>query len=145
MLIVLLLSAIVAGLGFMVLLIVNLQFSRIEEHRQEKTQIILLKRELSILMYASDSILWDNEYATLSAYKSGDLTQALSFTESGVVKESDTLSLMVKNVNAFSEGKKTENENIDALWIEVGVSNRTIPIFISKRRPATTRSDFIWD
>lgn len=145
MLIVLLISAIIAALGFMTLRIVNLQFNRINEARNNKNQIILLKRELALAMQSSDSLIWDVETRELSAYNKDQETNHWEFTEANIIKDEDTINLKTKEVKVFSEGKEAKDSNIDALWLEIGVKDNTIPIFISKRRPVATRSDFTWD
>ncbi|TVZ52262.1 type II secretion system protein J [Dokdonia sp. Hel_I_53] len=145
MLVVLVISAIIASIGFMTLRIVNLQFDRINNLRTEKNRILLLKREINVSFQSTDSVVWDSDLRKLSAYNNGEIMKFWEFKTTAINKIDDTIPLPIKTIYPYSEGKDIINGNIDALWLEFGLSKSTIPIFISKRRPVIDRSDFKWD
>lgn len=136
MLVVLLLTALVVGMAFSVLRLVQVQMSGISSNYANNTEVQLLKQSLWVDFNQHDRIWYDQGNKELLLTNEMDEAR-YQFLEEMVVKERDTFFVEIKELSPYFNGVAILGGEIDALDLYLG-NGQTRRLFLFKRNSATS-------
>lgn len=133
LLIVMVITAIVAGLAFAVLRLVQKQVYKINDNLEEANAIALFEQRLWFDLNTHHSISFRNSVLLMGS----DIdTVQYAFTESGIFREKDSLGVVVKVTNFYHNGEKVNGGLIDAIKLEAETQGPPSVIFVSVKEDA---------
>jgi len=136
--IVLILSSLVVGLGFSVLRIVHKQVSRFNAYNDTKLKLATTETKLNILFHQSQSIYYKED--ELYFIKQTD-TIKTTFEGNFLQIETDSIDLTPKTIIPYFEGNVTKEGNIDAIELEFELDkNRFSTLFIYKTNDTKSKA-----
>lgn len=136
LLVVMIITAIVIGMAFSVLRLVQKQIYAIETNFQKTCSLALFEQkmwqdfnELNLIEYneSSHSLLMQSEMDTV----------LYSFQENYTLRNKDTLKLKLKTDKLFFKGKAVQDGSIDAISISGAEELPDYEIFVSKKNDLT--------
>lgn len=143
-LVVLVITVIAVALGFSVLTLVTKQVNAITNKYEQSTITSKFKQRLLSDFESYDSIDWNNRLMQIEL--KGRDTIFYKITPEFVLRQNDTILLKIKEVTPFYLGKEASNGDIDALLLEVEITNTTgVQLFISQRYTSKQEMEAVWD
>jgi prepilin-type N-terminal cleavage/methylation domain-containing protein len=136
LLVVMIITAIVVGLAFSVLRLVQKQIHTIETNFEKTNSLALFEQklwqdfnELNVIEYNENkqSLLMESEMDTV----------LYSFQENYTLRNTDTLKIKLGINKLFFEGKEVKEGNIDAMSISGAAELSDYEIFVSKKNDLT--------
>lgn len=134
--VVLILTSVVVGLGFSVLTLVQRHMASIQNNFTNNAELNKLEQSLWLDFNSYSKI----EYAPIvDELKFSNSLDSLSyqFQESYIIKENDTFQVQIQNKQFFFDGYENGSENIDAIKIETSKDFQNQKLFIFKENDAT--------
>ncbi|GAB4519151.1 MAG: prepilin-type N-terminal cleavage/methylation domain-containing protein [Allomuricauda sp.] len=139
MLVVLLITALVVGMAYSVLRLVQVQMSGIASNYSEAAEIRRLKQSLWADFHSHDRIWYESE--TKEMIMANELKQVrYHFMEQMVVKAQDTFKVDIREAKPYFKAEPVTNGEIDALDVYLGQHNR-VRLFVYKENAATSYID----
>lgn len=137
MLVVLLLTVIVVGAAFTVLRLVQQQMYGIDKNYERNTELNLLSRSLWIDFNQSDGVWYDHKLNTLH-FKNEYAETTYQFAKNQIIKETDTFTIQVTQLEFFFNGDAKEQGEIDAMDLIVQKDSVPKRLFVYKTNAATS-------
>lgn len=142
MLIVLVLTSVVVGIAYSVLILTSKHINKIESRFEESNELRMLKLRLTRDFDKAKSIIWsDKNYSLLLVNE--NQSNAYLFTNKYVLINTDTTYLPTYTIDAFESGIKKNSGEIDAISISVDFQNINHEIFISTQKSSVDLT--IWE
>lgn len=138
LLIVMIITAIVIGMAFSVLRLVQKQIAAIQKNYEKSSNLALFEQKLWQDFYELHTLTFNRESNSLVMQSEID-TVIYSFQEDYTLRNKDTLKLKMDITNLFFDGKEVKNGNIDAISISVGKELHEYMIFVSKTNDITLK------
>lgn len=136
MLVVLLITALVVGMAFSVLRLVQVQMNGISSNYERNTEMRLLRQRLWMDFNAHDRIWYKNQDRKLLLVN-GISEINYRFQEDMVVREHDTFRIKINELSPYFGAGSVDEGEIDAMDLFIGEKNGT-RVFIYKRNAATS-------
>ncbi|MEQ5791608.1 prepilin-type N-terminal cleavage/methylation domain-containing protein [Muricauda sp. NFXS6] len=136
MLVVLLLTALVVGMAFSVLRLVQVQMNGISSNYTKSTEMRLLKQSLWVDFNQHDRVWYDQGNKELLLANEMDEAR-YQFQKDMVVKERDTFFVEIKELRPYFNGNGILGGEMDALDLYTGAS-QSGRLFVFKRNSATS-------
>ncbi len=135
MLIVLAISAIVAGLAFTIISLFTRNVHHIQQNYSVSTKVRLFQEQLSLDFNRFHSITYRNGLSQLELKTPLD-SITYYFTENAIIRNTDTILKSNYKKEFFSFGIATKQGNVDAIKLTLEATN--VPVFIFKQNDATS-------
>lgn len=136
MMVVIVLSAIVAGLAFTVLNIVQKNMNHIETNYEYQSQLQSLEVSLTIDFNLYSKANWDSQNNILT-FSSPIKKQNYQFYKDSIALDSKTFYVKTKNKDFFFKGKSTITGDIDAIKLTFDKTKDSYRIFVYKHNDPT--------
>ena len=136
LLIVMIITAIVVGLAFSVLRLVQNQIHAIQTNFEKTTTLALFEQQLWQDFNEPHEIIYDHQKQNIMLVSEID-TVNYSFQENYTLRNLDTIKLKLVAQNAFLNGKEINNGIIDAIKISAETALPNYEIFVSKKNDLT--------
>lgn len=136
LLVVMIITAIVVGMAFTVLRIVQKQIHAIQTNFDKTSTLALFEQKLWQDFNEPHVILYDNQNQTLIMTSEIDTITYL-FKEDFSMRNLDTIKLKINPKNAFFKGKEVTKGYIDAIRLSAETSLPDYEIFVSKKNDIT--------
>ncbi|WP_298341168.1 hypothetical protein [uncultured Algibacter sp.] len=131
MVVVIILTSLVVGIAFSVLSLVQKNMFSIKQNFNNNTELSKLEQALWIDFNSYSRITYNAIEDELIFISELDST-SYRFTNNYIIKESDTLSIQLKDKLFFLNGDKTENDELDAIKLETQKTFQRQQIFVYK-------------
>ncbi len=129
--VVLVISAIVVGIGFSALRLVHHHISVYRTYEKTKLQILSTETKLNLLFHQSEQLRIDGQQLTFFTHQD---TISLEIFDKHISIDADSIPLKVKSFTSFFKGEPAENGVLDALELSIEVDKNIVkPIFVYKR------------
>ncbi len=139
MLVVLLITALVVGMAYSVLRLVQVQMSGIASNYTEAAEIRRLKQSLWADYHSHDRIWYES--GTKEMIMANELQRIrYHFMEQMVVKAQDTFKVHIRELTPYFETESVTNGEIDALDVYLG-RHDVVRLFVYKENAATSYID----
>lgn len=135
MLIVLAISAIVAGLAFTIISLFTRNVHHIQENYSVSTKAHLFQEQLSLDYNRFHSISYRKDLSQLELKTPLD-SITYHFTENAIIRNTDTILKSNYKTAFFSFGIATKQGNVDAIKLTLEATK--VPLFIFKQNDATS-------
>ncbi len=136
LLVVMIITAIVVGMAFSVLRLVQKQIHIIEVNFEKSTNLVLFEQKLWQDFNELNEVAYNENDRSL--YMKTDMDSVLySFQDNYILRNTDTLKLKLKINKLFFEGNEVKNGNVDALFISGDTELPEYEIFVSKKNDLT--------
>lgn len=133
MLVVMIITAIVVGIAFSVLSLVQRNIEKIKNNLNITTELSLFEQRLYTDFNEHNYITKENNKLMLIS----DIdTLIYNFNEEFLIRNTDTIPLKLDIISTFYFGNKVENGNIDAVYISAKEEINDYGIFVSKQNDA---------
>jgi Tfp pilus assembly protein FimT len=136
LLIVMIITAIVVGMAFSVLRLVQKQIHTIQTNFEKTSTLALFEQKLWQDFNEPHTIVYDNQKQHLLLLSETD-TVNYSFQENYTLRDQDTIKLKLVPQNSFFNGKKVTNGTIDAFSLSAETTLPDYAIFVSKKNDLT--------
>ncbi|WP_219009278.1 PulJ/GspJ family protein [Aquimarina litoralis] len=136
MMVVLVITAIVVGLAFSVLSLVQKNMRSIENNYEYQSNIQSLEVALTIAFNRYPLVTWNAKNTTLS-FSSPTQEIHYIFTKDSIYNDKSSFKLQTKNIQYFFEGKEVNNGSIDAIKLKFMNTSDTHSTFVYKRNDPT--------
>ena len=136
MMVVLVLSAIVAGLAFTILNIVQKNMSLIETNYEYQSQLQSLEVALTIDFNSYSEVQWDSNNKSL-IFKSPINERSYQFYKDSIKTDINSFIVTTKNINLFLKGESATSGIIDAVKLTFQKTTSMHRIFIYKHNDPT--------
>lgn len=136
LLVVMILTAIVVGMAFSVLRLVQKQISIIETNFEKTNSLALFEQRLWQDFNEMNRIQFNAKESSLIMESEMD-TVVYSFEENYVLRNTDTIKLRLVTNKLFFQGKEVQEGTIDALSISGKAELPDYEIFVSKKNDLT--------
>lgn len=136
LLVVMIITAIVVGMAFSVLRLVQKQISTIQKNYEKSTRLSLFEQKLWQDFNESDNIVYNKQNNSISLHSEID-TVVYSFQDDFVIRNKDSIILKVSIEKTLFEGNEVSQENIDAIAISGEMELPKYKIFVSKKNDIT--------
>ena len=136
LLVVMIITAIVVGMAFTVLRIVQKQIHAIQTNFDKTSTLALFEQKLWQDFNETNAIIYDNQNQTLMMTSEIDTITYL-FKEDFSMRNLDTIKLKINTQNAFFKGKEVTKGYIDAIRLSAETSLPDYEIFVSKKNDIT--------
>jgi hypothetical protein len=136
LLVVMIITAIVVGMAFTVLRIVQKQIHAIQTNFDKTSTLALFEQKLWQDFNETNAIIYDNQNQTLMMTSEIDTITYL-FKEDFSMRNLDTIKLKINPNNAFFKGKEVTKGYIDAIRLSAETSLPDYEIFVSKKNDIT--------
>jgi len=137
MLVVLLITVIVIGMGFAVLSLVQRQMHGIDGNYEKNTELNLLRQSLWIDFNKFEGIWYEKDKGEL--FFVNELEEVnYQLYEDYIVKARDTFYVQIKDKSFFFKGNTQLSGEIDALDLRMSKENGLKRVFVFKKNAATS-------
>lgn len=136
MMVVIVISAIVVGLAFTILSIIQKNMRNIEENYDHHAALKSLEVSLTIDFTKYPNAVW-NPKANQLVLSSPIAKKAYTFTTDSIVNKLDTFMVNTKNFSFYFEGKKVNSGSIDAIKLTFNNTTAIHRIFVFKHNDPT--------
>lgn len=134
LLVVMVITAIVAGLAFAVLSLVQSQVRRIDVNIEEANRLLLFEQRLWLDFNSHSDIRFRNSTIILGS----DIdTLTYKFEGGYAIRENDTIQRKVLVKGCYRNGDRVESGFIDALKLEVSLQGPPVSVFVSMDEDAS--------
>jgi prepilin-type N-terminal cleavage/methylation domain-containing protein len=137
MLVVLLITAIIVGMAFSVLSLVQRQMHGIEGNYERNTELNLLRQSLWIDFNSFEGIWYESKTNELLFVNELKEVKYQLF-EDFIIKDTDTFQVQIKNKELFFRGISQLSGEIDALDFTMSKENGSKRLFVFKKNAATS-------
>jgi type II secretory pathway component PulJ len=144
-LIVLVITAIVIGIAFSVLTLVNKQYNAIRDSYTYKTAVLKLKQQLLVDFNQSQSIQWKADEGILIIESDAYNAITYEWNTAHTVRNTDTTEVGIKDVIFFRDGKDILGGYIDGLKLECTSKGRDTYLFVAREPDAQYSLQGLWD
>lgn len=136
LIVVMIITAIVVGMAFSVLRIVQKQIHAIQKNFEKTSTLVLFEQKLWQDFNEPRTIIYDsNKQALLMTSEIDTITYL--FSEKYSMRNLDTIKLKIVPQKAFYRGKETTSGSIDALFVTAETELPGYQIFVSKKNDLT--------
>ncbi|RZS98810.1 PulJ/GspJ family protein [Aquimarina brevivitae] len=132
MMVVLVISAIVVGLAFTILSIVQKNMVSIEQNYSYATELTQLEVALTADMNSCTQVAWIAKEDKLQ-FSSPVATRSYRFYQDSIVSDINTFKVAVKEKSFFLEGKDVASGSIDAIKLEFDKTTKEYCIFVYRK------------
>lgn len=136
LLVVMIITAIVVGMAFSVLRLVQNQVHAIQTNFEKTSTLALFEQKLWQDFNEMNVIQFNEEKRSLFMESEVD-TVLYSFQENYVLRNADTIKLKLQLNKLFFKGKEVQRDTIDALSVSAKAELPDYEIFISKKNDLT--------
>lgn len=136
LLVVMIITAIVVGIAFSVLRLVQKQIHAIQSNFDKTSTLALFEQQLWQDFNEPHTIIYDNANQVLAMTSEVD-TVMYSFKEKFTMRNLDTIKLKINPSKIFFKGKEVKTGPIDAITIFAGTELPDYHIFVSKKNDVT--------
>lgn len=136
LLIVMIITAIVVGMAFSVLRLVQKQIHTIQTNFDKSSTLALFEQRLWLDFNEPHEILYNVQKQNIMLISEID-TVTYSFQENYTLRNQDTIKLKLIAQNAFLNGKEIREGMIDAIKISAETTLPNYEIFVSKKNDIT--------
>lgn len=136
LLVVMIITAIVVGMAFTVLRIVQKQIHAIQTNFDKTSTLALFEQKLWQDFNEPNAIIYDDQNQTLIMTSETDTVTYL-FKEDFSMRNLDTIKLKINPNKAFFKGKEISKGYIDAIRLSAETSLPDYEIFVSKKNDIT--------
>lgn len=136
LLIVMIITAIVVGMAFSVLRLVQKQIHIIQTNFDKTSTLALFEQKLWQDFNEPHTIIYSNKEQLLILISEVD-TVTYSFQEKYTMRNKDTIKLQIAPNKVFFRGKEIQEGNVDAIRILAGKELPDYEIFVSKKNDLT--------
>jgi type II secretory pathway component PulJ len=136
MIVVLILTAIVVGLAFSVLTLVQKHINSIQNNFNNTTQLNKLEQSLNLDFNRFSKIEF-NELDDVLFFSNEVETKAYRFKDSFIVKDIDTFYISINKKALYFEGSLKQRGTLDAIKIETSKAFQNKNLFVFKKNDAT--------
>ncbi|WP_281228738.1 PulJ/GspJ family protein [Flavobacterium aquiphilum] len=136
LIVVMIITAIVVGMAFSVLRIVQKQIHTIQSNFDKTSALVLFEQKLWQDFNEPHAIFYDNDKQSLIMTSEID-TITYSFYEKYSMRNLDTIKLKIIPSKAFFKGKEINSGQIDALSVSAETELPGYQIFVSKKNDLT--------
>lgn len=138
LLIVMVITAIVIGMAFSVLRLVQNQITAIQKNYEKSSNLALFEQKLWQDFYELHILKFNTETNSLIMQSEID-TVIYSFQEDYTLRNNDTLKIKLDITKVFFDGKEVKNGSIDAMSISGEKELHEYAIFVSKTNDITLK------
>ena len=135
MVVVLILTAIVVGLAFSVLSLVQKQMGAIQSNYSSNLELNKLETSLWLDFNRYSKITFDDDDNVMKFSTALD-SITYQFQEKNIIKGRDTFPVSLKNKHFFFDGASIENGAVDALRLEFNKDSQNQMLFVFKSNDA---------
>ena len=135
MVVVLILTAIVVGLAFSVLSLVQKQMRAIQSNYSSNLELNKLETSLWLDFNRYSKITFNDDDNEMKFSSEIDSITYM-FNEKTVIKANDTFPLAIKSKQVYFDGELIDNGAIDAIKLELDQASQNKKLFICKRNDA---------
>lgn len=136
LLVVMIITAIVVGMAFSVLRLVQNQIHAIQANFEKTSTLALFEQKLWQDFNEKNTIQFNKEERSLLMESEMD-TVLYSFQENYILRNTDTIKLKLQINKMFFNGKEVQGDTIDALSISGKAELPDYEIFVSKKNDLT--------
>lgn len=136
LLIVMIITAIVVGMAFSVLRLVQKQIHTIQTNFEKTSTLALFEQKLWQDFNEPHTINYNEQKHLLLMLSEID-TVTYSFREKYTLRNNDTIPLNLSVQKIFANGKEVQNGSIDAITISAAATLKDYEIFVSKKNDVT--------
>lgn len=136
LLVVMIITAIVVGMAFSVLRLVQKQIHAIETNFNKTSSLALFEQRLWQDFNELNTIQFNKKENSLLLKSEMD-TVIYSFQENYILRNNDTIKLKIVTNKLFFKGKEVQEGNIDAVSISAKTELPDYEIFVSKKNDVT--------
>lgn len=136
LLIVMIITAIVVGMAFSVLRLVQKQIHKIQTNFEKTSTIALFEQKLWQDFNEPHSITYNEQKHLLLMLSEID-TVTYSFRDKYALRNNDTIPLQLTIQKIFCNGKEVQNGNMDAIKLSATTTLTDYEIFVSKKNDIT--------
>lgn len=136
LLVVMIITAIIVGMAFSVLRLVQQQIRTIEMNFEKTSSLALFEQRLWQDFNEMSSLQFNSKENSLLMVSEMD-TIVYSFQENYIVRNTDTIKLRLTTSQLLFEGKEVQEGTIDAILISGKVELPDYDIFVSKKNDLT--------
>lgn len=136
LLVVMIITAIVIGMAFSVLRLVQKQIHAIQTNFDKTSTLALFEQKLWQDFNESNTIIYDNQKQILAITSEID-TVNYSFQEKFTMRNLDTIKLKINPNKMFFRGKEIKSGTIDAISLFAETELPDYQIFVSKKNDVT--------
>jgi hypothetical protein len=136
LLIVMIITAIVVGMAFSVLRLVQKQIHTIQTNFEKSSTLSLFEQKLWQDFNEPHNITYNEQKQLLLMLSEID-TVTYSFREKYTLRNNDTIPLQLTIQKIFFNGKKVQNGNMDAITLSAATTLTDYEIFLSKKNDVT--------
>lgn len=136
LIVVMIITAIVVGMAFSVLRIVQKQIHRIQANFDKTSTLALFEQKLWQDFNEPHSIIYNNSEQSLILISEID-TIHYSFQEKFTMRNQDTIKLKITPNKVFFKGKEIMNGTADAITLQAETELPDYQIFVSKKNDIT--------
>ncbi|WP_281232402.1 PulJ/GspJ family protein [Flavobacterium gelatinilyticum] len=136
LIVVMIITAIVVGMAFSVLRIVQKQIHTIQTNFEKTTTLALFEQQLWQDFNTQHTVIYDNNKQALFMTSEID-TITYSFQDKYSLRNLDTIKLKINPGKAFFRGKEINSGHVDALSIYAETELPGYQIFVSKKNDLT--------
>lgn len=134
MLVVMIITAVVVGIAFTVLSLVQKQIRKIQENYRKTTELTLLEERLYWDFYSHNSVTsTDNSITFISEVD----TVNYKFDSNYIVRDMDSIRAQVSVLKLYLEGTEVAGDRIDAILLSAEKEIPDYSIFVSGQKDAT--------
>lgn len=136
LLVVMIITAIVVGIAFSVLRLVQKQIFTIQNNLEKKSNLSLFEQQICQDFNELHNIRFDASDKKLLLMSEMD-TVTYTFEDTFSFRNADTIKLKLNIEKMYFEGKETKQDNVDALLISANAELPDYTIFVSKKNDLT--------
>lgn len=136
LLIVMIITAIVVGMAFSVLRLVQKQIHTIQANFDKTSTLALFEQKLWQDFNEPHSITYNEQKQLLLMLSEID-TVTYSFRDKYALRNNDTIPLQLTIQKIFFNGKEVQNGNMDAITLSAATTLTDYEIFVSKKNDVT--------
>nr|MUH40263.1 hypothetical protein [Zobellia laminariae] len=137
MVVVLLITVIVVGMGFSVLSLVQKQMTGIQYNYGNSTEINLLRQSLWVDLARFEIISYNEQNQILTCESEIEAVN-YKFSKEMIIKGKDTFNLNLENYIFYFDNQERTNGDVDAVNIRFGKEYGEEKLFVFKSNSATT-------
>lgn len=136
MLVVLIITAIVIGMAFSVLRLVQREIYAIQNNYDKTSSLVLFEQRLWKEVNQLHNITYTTSNEALLMVSETD-SVLYRFKGNYVLRNADTIKLKLKNIDFFFEGNKITEGKVDGIYISADEEVKGYELFISKKNDLT--------
>jgi competence protein ComGF len=143
-LVVLAITSIVIAIAFTVLNLVTKQFTTMRARYEERTEVNAFKQRLLFDFEKGSTAVWNEKQQQLDITIQDEII-SYEMAPDYVLRDSDTIPIMIQNTRFYYKGDEIEEGVTDGLELTLMIANRPIQFFVSRKVDAQQAIQEVWD